>query len=238
LAGHLALAFARADCDDRLVGEGGHHLDFAFAERLDAMARQNDDADWLAFAHERDADHRTSSADFCILLKGVSGIPHQIVDLLDVSAHRRTPHHGAGSRQDRLLTPYILGVEVAADLKAIHPFVQSKNLATGGVTQPYGRVDDGLQHRLQVEFRPADDAEEIGCGSLLLQQLISFTRQVADRAIRLSARQRPRCLDALGRRALAATALDRFAACSRTPFHFPARASSHRNRRDRQPGSA
>src|SRR5262249_39842607 len=68
--------------------------------------------------------------------------------------------------------------------------------------------------------------------------LISFTREVADRAIRLSARQRPRCLDALGRRALAATGLDRIAACSGTPFHFPARASSYRNRRDWQPGSA
>ena len=74
-------------------------------------------------------------------------------------------------------------IEIAADLEAIDPFVQTKDLPARGVAQPYSGIDHGLQNRLQVEFRSTDDSKQIRGGGLLLQQLIAFACEVADRRI-------------------------------------------------------
>ena len=158
LTGHLAFTFARADRDNGLIGECGHHLDFAFVERFNAMARQDNDANRLSLAHERHADHRTCPADFCVFLERVGGIAQKVVDLFDVSTHRRPADHGARAWSDRLLPLHVPRIEIAADLEAIDPFVQTKDLPARGVAQPYSGIDHGLQHRLQVEFRSADDS--------------------------------------------------------------------------------
>ena len=68
------------DGDHGLVGEGGHQLDLLVVERLDAAARQRDDADRLALAHQRHAEHRAHVADLGIVFRRV---------VVDLPTHRR-----------------------------------------------------------------------------------------------------------------------------------------------------
>ena len=45
-----------------------------------------------------------------------------------------------------------------------------------GLAKPRRRLDQRIEHRLQIESRAADDLEHVGGGGLLLQQLRSRVR--------------------------------------------------------------
>ncbi len=45
-----------------------------------------------------------------------------------------------------------------------------------GLAQPCRRLERGLEHRLQIEGRAADDLEHIGGGGLLLQRFGQLAR--------------------------------------------------------------
>src|SRR6516225_2238775 len=45
------------------------------------------------------------------------------------------------------------------------------------LAQPRGRLDQRVEHRLQIEGRAADDLEHVGGGSLLLQRLAQLVEQ-------------------------------------------------------------
>ena len=46
-----------------------------------------------------------------------------------------------------------------------------------GIAEPGGGFNEGLQHRLQIESRPADDLEHVGGRGLLLQQFTQLVEQ-------------------------------------------------------------
>ncbi len=46
------------------------------------------------------------------------------------------------------------------------------------------RLDEGIQHRLQIECGAADDLEYVGGGSLLLEGFAQFRRRPSTRPIR------------------------------------------------------
>ena len=60
-------------------------------------------------------------------------------------------------------------------------------MAVAVLEQPEGRADDGVEHRLDVVRRFADDAQDVGGGRLLLQRLLRLVEQprVLDRDHRL-----------------------------------------------------
>ena len=45
-----------------------------------------------------------------------------------------------------------------------------------GVAKPRRRLDDGVEHRLEIECRPADDLEHVSGRSLLLAAIRQFAR--------------------------------------------------------------
>ena len=45
---------------------------------------------------------------------------------------------------------------------------------------PRGALDDGVEHRLHVRRRAADDAEHFGCRRLMLQRLAQFRVALAE----------------------------------------------------------
>ena len=47
-------------------------------------------------------------------------------------------------------------------------------------TNPGGALDDGIEHRLNVRGRAADDAEHLGCRGLMLQRLAQFRVALAE----------------------------------------------------------
>src|SRR5262249_46137473 len=49
-----------------------------------------------------------------------------------------------------------------------------------GIAQPGRRLDEGVEHGLQVERRAANDLEHVGRGSLLLQRLVALAGELGD----------------------------------------------------------
>ena len=49
--------------------------------------------------------------------------------------------------------------------------------ATVRLAQPCGRLDQRVEHRLQIEGRAADDLEHVGGGGLLLQRFAQLVEQ-------------------------------------------------------------
>src|SRR5215831_6230338 len=47
------------------------------------------------------------------------------------------------------------------------------------LAQPRGRLDQRVEHRLQIERRAADDLEHVGGGGLLLEGLAEFVEQAS-----------------------------------------------------------
>ena len=63
------------------------------------------------------------------------------------------------------------------------------DVRTVALAQPIGRLDDRIEHRLKIEFRAADDLENLGSGSLL------FKCDAELRGARLHLLEKPRVLD-------------------------------------------
>jgi hypothetical protein len=77
-----------------LVGEGGYQLDLLLCERLDPLARHDDDADRRAFAQQRHAKLGTGPTKCRRFGQRVCGICRYIGDLNCASLR----HHPAGER--------------------------------------------------------------------------------------------------------------------------------------------
>jgi hypothetical protein len=92
--------------------------------------------------------------------------------------------------------------------------LQSQSRAIG-MAQAGGRFDEGVEHRLKIEGRSADDFEDIRGRRLLLQRLAKFLRPKIELFLEFPALRvgfKPNM--ALQRCRLAASRLSRFAACS------------------------
>jgi len=173
----LALPFAHPDCDDGLIGERRDQPDFMLGERFDAVTRQDDDANRLAFAHQRHADHRSRAANLRLLLERVSRVGEKVVDAHHLPAHGGSADHGSRARRERPLPLHICRVEVAADLETVDALVYAKDLPACRAAKPHRGVDNGLQDRAQLELGSADSTEEIRRRGQLLQQLIPFAHE-------------------------------------------------------------
>ena len=99
----------------------------------------------------------------------------------DLSLEQGAPGDRAALRHHRDVLDVIqeLGGE-AVDVGAIeHAVLVAGDGGLVGLAQAGGRLDQRLQHRLQVERRPADDPEHVGGGGLLLQR---NSRQLIEQA--------------------------------------------------------
>ena len=71
------------DRDDRLVGKGADQLDLPLGERLDPLRRERNDADRLAFAQQRHAEHRADLSTLIVSGTVYSGIGREVGDVDD-----------------------------------------------------------------------------------------------------------------------------------------------------------
>ncbi len=69
-----------------------------------------------------------------------------------------------------VVLPEVLRKSVMRDNLIGRTLAQKKNTSIGR-TQARRRLDQGIEHRLQIEGRAADDLEHVGGGGLLLQRL-------------------------------------------------------------------
>jgi hypothetical protein len=151
------------DGDHRLVCKGRHQVDLALGKRVNPAPCQPDDADWLAFAHERHADHRAILSDLGFLLFLIERIGPCVVDPGDL------PGHG-GTADDRSLPRYnrrfplnfqICRIEAVASRETVNSILPSKDHARFGAAESRRGVHDTLQDGLQLELGSADDAKNV-----------------------------------------------------------------------------
>ena len=165
------------DGDDRLVGERRHQVDLALGKRVNPAPCQPDDADRLAFAHERHADHRANPSDLGVLLLLVEWIGPCVVDPNDSAVHGGTADDRSRPRHNRRLS---LDFQISRRNKAgrrprtdkLRPPVCRSRLL--GAAEPRRGVHDTLQDGLQLELGSADDAKYLRRRGLLLQRFGEF----------------------------------------------------------------
>ena len=169
------------DRDHRLVGEGRDQLDLLVGERPHVGARQHDHADRHAFSQQRHAEHGAKAARSSVLRSEC--IPDRPAhrDMNGLAFQHRAPDYailvpaGTGCLLHEFLE--LARIPVACD---VHDRARpSRRVMARHVrlAQPRRRLDQRIEHRLQIEGRAADDLEHVGGGGLLLQRFAQLVEQ-------------------------------------------------------------
>ena len=163
------------DRDHRLVGERLDQLDLLVRERTHCGAREHNRADHTAFAHERDSEHSAIATNLPPVLHRI-GTSRNCVDVrnMDGCGFKYRPSEGRVLfRRERATSHELFELEwkaVAGDKRVIFtdPTVDGCPIR---LAQLCGRLNQRIEHRLQIEGRATDDLEHVGGGGLLLQRL-------------------------------------------------------------------
>ena len=168
------------------------------AERFDLHAMQDDHPDQIVPAQHRNADQRSKAADLLSFRHDKFRIGE------DVRYLNRLPflHGPAGYRpaagHDRV------GLHVFSELRreAVHchpsqfAVDDAHDLPGIGFAEPHGRLDQRIEHGLQVEGRSADHLEHFCGRGLLLERLGQFER--SDLGLVVETAELPGCVVDVG----------------------------------------
>ncbi len=171
------------DGDDRLVRKGGHQLDLLGGKRLRHGLVDEDHPDDVAFAQQRDAQRGAVAADLLRSAPGVFRVRQNVGNVDHGSLERDPPGHAAAIGADLQaleIVPdarvHLAGMTVAGDpAEVVALALEQPGMI--GLAQPRHRLDQRIEHGLQVEGRAADDLEHVGGGGLLLQRLAQLVEQ-------------------------------------------------------------
>ncbi len=179
------------DRDNRLVGKGAHQFDLAFAEGLDSRACERDDADRLSSPQQGDPQIGTNAADCRRSAQPIFWVCRNVRDMHDAPFESGTP----GDR-----------APVCPELHVPHPPVPFRphregrsgpvNVAVAGgdqtivsTAQAGSSLTEGVEHRLQIKGRAADDLEHIAGRGLVFERFFEVAGALAQFA------EQPRVLD-------------------------------------------
>ena len=169
------------DRDHRLVGEGLHQLDLSLGERLDALARQCDDADRLAFAQQRHPELSAQIAERCRFAEPVFRVGSGVGDMHCLALQRDPAGNRSPVGDERMLfdeCPKLAGGllrfrrEGNSCCYAVHLAIAAVDRAVAGVAEPGGRFGKGVEHRLQIEGRAADDLQHVAGRGLVFERFL------------------------------------------------------------------
>ena len=171
------------DRDHRLIGEGGDEVDLLFGERLDLGAGQENDADHLAAAHQRHGELRARLRPPLAPQVGEPRIGERVFEVNDLLFEGGEPRRGAVALGDRVFPqPFEeAGVGVLAGGDVVEPVgAELEQERILGLAKLVRRLDDRVEHRLQVVRRAADDAEHVRGRGLVLERLGQLARARLD----------------------------------------------------------
>src|SRR5262249_19931582 len=169
------------DRDHRLVGEGGGQLDLLVGEWPHLGALQGDSAHRDPLAEHRHSQCRPKASELLRLGPGVVGIVQHVRNVDDPALQQRASGDRSALEPDGNVLD-VLHV-FRGNAVPLRPIEHATDL-TGdcrliGFAQARGRLDERLQHRLEIERRAADDPEHVGGRSLLLQRFAQFVEQAS-----------------------------------------------------------
>ena len=170
------------DRDDRLVGEGAHQFNLPFGKRLDPLTGKIKHAGRLTFAQQRHAERGSHVADGDHLRQSVIPVGGKILDL-----HHRQPlrcpsdNAAASGLEDKVLSD---GSELRREGEGrdrpIHIAIAFGDHSHFSAAEPGSGFDHGIQNRLQIEGRAADDLEDITRRHLIFERLAQLLCRVAE----------------------------------------------------------
>ena len=169
---HLVEQADVLDGDHRLIGEGGGEFDLSRSERLDALPRQDNDADRLALAQQRNAESGVLAGERDRLAHGVFGIAGDVEDVHGAAVERRAAGDGTSIHGDRVpFKEFEVGIgEADRSARPVHVAFAAQDECHLGVAQMRCGMDQRVKHRLQIEGRAADHLEHVCGGGLLVQR--------------------------------------------------------------------
>src|SRR5215210_6947032 len=105
------------------------------------------------------------------ILVGIIRIESNIREVDGVAAYQGPRHDrlAAGSKRNLVESLRDFRGHAVAGRRIIDAVAWPPDVRTVALTQPIGRLYDRIEHRLKIEFRAADNLENLGSGSLLLQ---------------------------------------------------------------------
>src|SRR5262249_30810164 len=147
-------------------------FDLFVVERPHRLARQYYDADRRPFAQQGDAKHGAKPADPWGFGQPIARFVLNVMHVNGPAFSYGAPSHGPMPRRNRMLAHKLFeftreavacNISVTVSLRTIYA-------CAVGLAQSRCRLDQGIEYRLQIERRAADDLKHVSGGGLLLQR--------------------------------------------------------------------
>src|SRR3954449_7965422 len=151
------------DGDHRLVSESGYKLDLLVREPPHRFPSQHDNSDRNSFSHERDANYGAIVSPRTLFDIIVFGIGINIDNLNGFSLEHGSSKHRTPSQSQWMIVhvaDVFRRIAVACN-KWISVTSRPMEGCTVGLAQPRRRLNERIEHRLQIEGRSADDLEHV-----------------------------------------------------------------------------
>src|SRR5262249_40828506 len=163
----------------RLVGEGSDELNLLVSEWAHRISSQRDGPNRHSFPQEWDSKKRAKAARLQGSRIRVFRIDQNVGNMDDFAIKQDTPRHRC-SVDSSWVTGHELGLFMRQPVTRLEVVSFAPRPTYDGhlrLTQPCRRLDQRVEHGLQVEGRAADDLQHVGGGGLLLQRLAQFVEQ-------------------------------------------------------------
>ncbi len=159
--------------DNGLVGEGLNQFDLLLREWPYPVARKDENTHRHTLSKERDAKDRAVPSELLVFARAVFGVGEHIDNMDGLALQRHARCHGVASSLEgmRFCELFKFGWVSEVRRPAIEIAVALEDGRLVGLAEAGSRLDERIEHRLQVERRAADDFQHIGSRRLLLQRI-------------------------------------------------------------------
>ena len=191
---HLLEQARILDGDDGLIGEGAQDFDVARREGAGFRARHDNGAEHFRLAHQGNAEQRAGGRAAGGEGDRVIRLGEHVYDFFGLPGQNGSARHGPTVGRRKRMRLQIL-LQRRRSLRPRYPPI-AENLAVAHAKRAGGRAaeidgggDEGLEDRVEIEGRAADDFEHVGGGGLLGERFFEIARA------RLHLVEQPRVLD-------------------------------------------
>ena len=143
---------------------------------MDRAPTDEHDPDQRAFPQHRHAEVRSEAAAPLCLVQAVLRVGQHVRNLHVLTDKLDAPHDALPPRRKRhrLYVVDVLRSEAVTGGAVVTAILRSQYLRHLGLAQARGRLDQRIEHGLQLDAGPADDLQHIGSRRLLFPRLVKL----------------------------------------------------------------
>src|SRR5262249_53926712 len=156
-------------------------LDLVVGEWRHRLALQNNDSDRCSFAEHRNAEYGANAAHFSLFNHLVARIGEHVRNLDRSTLRDNAADDRAATRRQRVGLDIGLEVGRVSATRYLPIDVPLRPIYGRhvGLAEICRRLDQRVEHGLQIERRAADDLEDVGGGGLLLKRFAQLIEQAS-----------------------------------------------------------